>query len=556
MLANSWRSFRSYPWATIYPALAFLTAIVTFTLLGEGLRRLSEELTLSMKALFNRYTFLVACLVAGIVVWTIQSTGIWAERKPMAETFDAQRVLADVEVLAGSEFGGRQVGTAGADAAADWIAAQFENMGLITAGEHWTYFQTIRTRIASMTGEATLEASDANGRPLQFALGVDFAEAAELSARQAAGAQGDIVYVSASFSAPEPSVSAVRAAIGLSDDEASRTGRVLLLEYDDSWLSTSRWIYVPTQVDMYVGAAAALIITDEPSAMLKRELPGISMGSSTPVERPMPVLFITAETARRILAGSGSTLAELRDRREALEEGQGFLFATGARAQATFPAIEQKDITYRNVMAMWPGEDVELDAEMLIVTAHYDGLGSAYGRLYPGANDNASGVATMLEIIRSWKEWNFRPKRTVLFVAWMGGELHQTPAIWNYLGARSSLSLFDVLGAFEVSGVGAGTGDAVLAWRSSSDRMTELIQTAGRRLRIPVATVGKGLHAASLLSQPLLANYAMITVSWPGADANTHLPTDTPGSLDTEKIRKAGQLLSLAMAVMATDTAH
>ena len=556
MLANSWRSFRSYPWATVYPALAFLGAIVTFTLLGEGLRRLSEELTLSMKALFNRYTFLVACVVVGVAAWTIQSTGIWAETRPLAESFSAQRVLADVEVLAGPEFEGRQVGTAGADATADWIARQFEELGMITAGESWTYFQTIRTRIASAEGEAALQVWNANGQAISLTIGTDFAETSELFTRQAASAQGQVLYVAANLTASDPSLSAVRTAIGLSDEEASHTDRILLLEYGDLWLSTSRWMYVPSTVNMYVGAEAALIITDDPNAMLRRELPGISSGGSGPVGRPMPVLLITPETAERILAGSGSTLAELRGRRQSLEEGQGFTFATGARAQASFPAIEQRDATYRNVMAMWPGEDVDIDAEMIIITAHYDGLGSAHGVLYPGANDNASGVAVMLELIRSWKEWDFKPKRTVLFVAWMGGELRQVPGIWNYLGARAGFRDLEVVGVFEVSGVGAGTGDAVLTWRSSSDRITELVQTAARRSKVPTTTVGMGLHAVSLLSQPLLTNYPMITLSWPWADANAHLPTDTPASLDPEKIGKAGRLLSLVVAVLATDTAY
>ncbi len=556
MLANSWRSFRSFPWATVYPALAFLVAIVAFTLLGEGLRRLSEELTLSMKALFNRYTLLAVGVIAGVGLWTMQSTGIWARYKPLAEAFDAGRAVADVATLAGPEFGGRQIGTPGADAAADWIARQFEDLGLITAGENWTYFQTIRSRLVALQGQTTLEAWDATGQPVALALGGDFAETAELFSRPAAEAAGEIVYVAMRADTPNTNLSAVRSALGFSDAEATQTDRILLLDSTDEWLTTYTWFYGPGGSPAYVGAQAALVITDDPDVMLRRELPGSSMPGTGPTARPMPVLWITPDAADRILNGSGYNLAALRDRRAALADGEGFHLATRARARAQFAAVAQQDITYRNVMAMWPGEDVALDSEMVVLMAYYDGLGVGNGVLYPGANDNASGVATLLELIRSWKAWDFKPKRTVLFVAWAGGELHQTPALYQYLGTRSGLSDLKVVAVFEVEGVGAGEGDAMLAWRSSSDRITEMVQMGARRLGITIKTAGLGLHAPYHLSQRLQTNYPMITLSWPGADAYAHIPGDSPDAVDAAKIGRAGRLLSLTAAVLATDTGY
>ena len=45
------------------------------------------------------------------------------------------------------------------------------------------------------------------------------------------------------------------------------------------------------------------------------------------------------------------------------------------------------------------------------------------GLVWPGANDDASGVAVLLEIARSWKEQGYIPKRSVIFVAWDAEEL-------------------------------------------------------------------------------------------------------------------------------------
>ena len=62
-----------------------------------------------------------------------------------------------------------------------------------------------------------------------------------------------------------------------------------------------------------------------------------------------------------------------------------------------------------------PGTDPTLRDETILVTSHYDHLGVQNDKLYPGANDNASGVAAMLEVARLVAQ---RPlPRSVLFVS-------------------------------------------------------------------------------------------------------------------------------------------
>ena len=65
------------------------------------------------------------------------------------------------------------------------------------------------------------------------------------------------------------------------------------------------------------------------------------------------------------------------------------------------PAAEPGRIQGRNVGAVLRGSDPALRDEWVIVAAHYDHLGVREGVLYPGADDNASGVAMMLEVARS-----------------------------------------------------------------------------------------------------------------------------------------------------------
>ncbi|HEV8059207.1 MAG TPA: M20/M25/M40 family metallo-hydrolase [Gemmataceae bacterium] len=70
-----------------------------------------------------------------------------------------------------------------------------------------------------------------------------------------------------------------------------------------------------------------------------------------------------------------------------------------------------------NVGALLPGSDPELSKEWIVLNAHYDHLGRSGLTYYPGADDNASGVAMLLEVAEAFALAKQKPKRTVLFVA-------------------------------------------------------------------------------------------------------------------------------------------
>lgn len=71
----------------------------------------------------------------------------------------------------------------------------------------------------------------------------------------------------------------------------------------------------------------------------------------------------------------------------------------------------------RNLLASLPGSDPALRAEFVILSAHYDHLGKRGDVIFPGADDNASGVAALLEASRSLAAARPAPRRTVLLAA-------------------------------------------------------------------------------------------------------------------------------------------
>lgn len=72
----------------------------------------------------------------------------------------------------------------------------------------------------------------------------------------------------------------------------------------------------------------------------------------------------------------------------------------------------------RNIVGVLPGADTNQASELVLVSAHYDHLGKdSKGRICPGASDNASGVATLLEVARQMSLHQPRPNRSICFAA-------------------------------------------------------------------------------------------------------------------------------------------
>jgi hypothetical protein len=94
--------------------------------------------------------------------------GAFAQEKPKVE---AAKIREYVKKMAGDEFEGRGTGQKGGDAAAEWIAKQFESFGLKPAGDKGTFFQEVPMVGVKTRAESTFAFAPANGAeiPLKYA---------------------------------------------------------------------------------------------------------------------------------------------------------------------------------------------------------------------------------------------------------------------------------------------------------------------------------------------------------------------------------------------------
>ena len=98
-------------------------------------------------------------------------------------------------------------------------------------------------------------------------------------------------------------------------------------------------------------------------------------------------------------------------------------FASDARIDFTVEARHFADGIGYNVVAYLQGSDPRLRDEYVILGAHLDGCGRHLDILFPGADDNASGSAVVMEIARAFSAARIRPRRSILFVLFGGEEM-------------------------------------------------------------------------------------------------------------------------------------
>lgn len=115
-------------------------------------------------------------------------------------------------------------------------------------------------------------------------------------------------------------------------------------------------------------------------------------------------------------------------------------------------AIETSTVSSPNVLAVFPGSDAALRDEYVLLSAHLDhvGVGDPIDgdRIYNGAMDNASGVATLLEVARALRAGDVAPRRSILLLACTGEEMGLLGS--EYFAARPTVPMSNVVAAINL----------------------------------------------------------------------------------------------------------
>jgi Peptidase family M28 len=272
-----------------------------------------------------------------------------------------------------------------------------------------------------------------------------------------------------------------------------------------------------------------------------------------------PALYITPQAADRLLETAGSSLNGITTLDTELKPGEARLTDPGATVHMSIRGTQTEGLDEKcyNVIGYISGTGGQpgLDSQVIIVSAYYDGLGmTPDGTLYPGANDNASGVAEMLEMARVMKRGGYQPKKTIVFAAWSGGERYDSLSVTNIMNAKVGFNQLTVEAVLELSGVVGGDGDELALGQGSSYRLVQLLQSAGDQLGVPTTTRGRSPHYGMPASTGFGGRSALTAyVSWNGSDRTAHTPQDDYKSVDSAKIKATGETTLLALTVLSRE---
>jgi ABC-type dipeptide/oligopeptide/nickel transport system permease component len=555
LLANIRNWWRSYPWLGWYPGVAFFLAIIAFNLWGEGLRRFLDDTRINLSRLLNRNMLLLAGAAAVLAVMIINAASPRAQYRDTAQRFDAASVQADIEALASAATEGRETGTPGAAIGAQYIAERMESVGLFPAGLSNTYLQALVRPRFHVTQVPTLEMlGPGSGVAQAFTYRQDFSESPttrQLGIDQERGT----IYAGPVFGCT------LGAGTDLRQDKVSplqdETGIAIILEGSGCPISSRSGV-------------VALVVPKDPERVVRKYLfPATTLRGMDPDITSLPVLLISRQTADALLATAGSSLAALEALRESVPRAAMGTTERGADVRVTIGGTEgsrESGDSYINVLGYIPGTGAQvqqvagrgLDRQVIIVSAYYDGLGNQPdGVLYPGANDNASGVAMMLEMARQLMASPYEPKKTILFIAWAGGERFEGLSLVEVMNAKIGFNTLTPEAVIELRGVGAGTMDQAAIGTGSSFRLVQLFQDAAASFNLKTTTRGRGPHFG--LPDPVGfggRSATTLSLSWDGSDLTAHTPEDTPETIDPVKLERLGRSALLTLLILSRETVY
>jgi hypothetical protein len=230
---------------------------------------------------------------------------------------------------------------------------------------------------------------------------------------------------------------------------------------------------------------------------------------------------------------------------------------SGAAASAISTGGARPPIGARNVIGVLRGADPNFAGQAIVVSAHYDHLGRSgpgvrsadFGQIHPGADDNASGVAVLIELARTFAGSGARPPRTIVFIAFSGEESGlqgskyyvQHPVPVPLTGIRAVLNMDTVgrLGANDVTALATGT----------AREWPPVFQGIGFETGIKVRSLA---GASQSSDQQSFIDHGIPGVQlFSGVNFDYHRPSDTADKIDAEGMVKVAIVAREAVDYLA-----
>jgi Peptidase family M28/PA domain len=427
------------------------------------------------------------------------AAGLLATLAAATPPIDADRILAHIKFLASDDLQGRANGSSGLEKAADYIATAFKDAGLQPGGQSGDWFQPFELVAGVTVGDDNALTFRSNGASIRLSLGESYFPLAATPA-QALTTLKDVPVVFAGYGISAP-------AFEYEDYEGLdvRGKAVLVFSHEpqerrtDSRLNGARplretTLYAKAQAARTRGAVALLVISD-PSHRTDEANYRTFLIEADVEDQGIPVLRVRRDEMAPALAALELDGLAAMIERDLIPRSRPLPGATIDYSQELATNVR----TVRNVVGILPGTDGTGKDEALVLGGHYDhvGFGGRFssmpdrtGEIHNGADDNASGVAALIEIARAAAADPSRFPRSLVFVAFAGeergllGSAHYTN--------HPAVPLADTLAMVNLDMIGRSRGRVEVGGLASASSLRGDVDTAAKTAGIEVRPGGPG----------------------------------------------------------------
>jgi Zn-dependent M28 family amino/carboxypeptidase len=356
--------------------------------------------------------------------------------KTALDTMTPVAILEHIKTLASDDFEGRGPGTPGEDKTVAYLTAQMRNMGLKPGNPDGTFVQNVP--LIGFQARQVTGAFQVGTHAIGLSFPNDFVAVSRRLMDQVTVEKSDVVFVGYGVVAPE---------YGWDDYKGLDVrGKTLIMLINDppvvdpkgparldpgffkgrAMTYYGRWTY-KYEIASEKGAAAAILVHETgPAGYPFEVIRGSWSRENFDIAQPQ-----TSETPSRVAVEGWITLDKAKELFQA--SGRDFMALKQAAARRDFRpeplggsarfqvANALREVKSKIVVGKFEGTDPALKNEYVVYTAHWDHLGRDPAlkgdQIYNGAADNASGVASVLEIARALAQARPAPRRSLLFLA-------------------------------------------------------------------------------------------------------------------------------------------
>ncbi len=459
---------------------------------------------------------------------------VFAQNSTGLSEINKEDLIQNVRILTSSEFDGRLPGSEGYNKAAQFVADKFSKLGLKPAGDE-KYFQYFNVEYNKIESPAIFK-SIVDGDTVNGEIGKDFV------LRGFTGSNKftlPVVFCGYGLSRPDLNY----------DDYAGinvKNKIVIVFKQNPKWKNDDKdWgTNYPREKSLVAkkkGAKGILFISlpndEKPQPLIGSVMHG---DGEQPID--FPQLHISLEAANRLLSRTGFSISDVQTKIDEKKKPLSMNLATKAQVEVT--AIYEKNAKTMNIVAMIEGSDPKLKNEFVVIGAHLDHVGSQAGLLFPGANDNASGSAGVLEIADAFVKGGIQPKRSVVFVLFaseeqgLNGSKHFVESWKNGYDKIIAMINLDCIGYGDSIQVGNGKSAPKL-WEIANQ-----IDETSFNSMVDRTWSGGGADATPFFEKDIPCLYFVTTNSYD----HLHLPSDKVETLNPilfEKVVKLAHLTAL-----------